>query len=60
MHVQKAETEAKFWIREDRYDIEESFAFNMSPQDRKEIRKLIFNHFDYIVEKWNEFQNRKK
>ncbi len=37
------------------FDIQESYSFNTSPSERKMIRKIIFQHFDYIVLKWNEF-----
>jgi len=33
------------------FDIQESYSFNTSPSERK----IIFQHFDYIVLKWNEF-----
>jgi len=59
IHVQKAEMEAKFWLKSDIFEIEEAYSHNMSPKDKREIRKLIFEHFDYIVEQWNAFQNKK-
>lgn len=38
----------------------EAYSYRVSPRERKEIRKIIFEHFDYIVEQWNEFQERKQ
>jgi hypothetical protein len=43
----------------DDFDIEEAFAFNMSPRDVREIRKIIFDHFEYIEKQWEEFQKRR-
>jgi hypothetical protein len=59
IHVKKAEMEAKFWLKSDIFEIEEAYIHNMSPKDIREVRKLIFEHFDYIIEQWNLFQNKK-
>ena len=58
IHAQKAESECKFWIKEIEFDIEEAYSYNLSPQLRKEIRKIIFQHFDYIVAEWNKYFNK--
>ena len=57
---QKTETCSRFFIarskkQSEMFDIQESYSFNTSPSERKIIRKIIFQHFDYIVLKWNEF-----
>jgi len=31
----------------------------MSPADRRAVRSIIFQHFDYIVTEWNLFQELK-
>jgi len=31
----------------------------MSLADKKTVRRIIFEHFDYIVTEWNKFQERK-
>jgi uncharacterized protein YutD len=31
----------------------------MSPRDVRQIRKIIFEHFDYIVGQWQFFQERR-
>lgn len=31
----------------------------MSPRDKKQIRKIIFEHFEYIVDQWKEFQGKR-
>ena len=59
VHVKKAEMEAKFWLKSDIFEIEEAYIYKMSPKDIREVRKLIFEHFDYIIEQWNLFQNKK-
>ena len=59
VHCQKGNAEAKYWLDTNGYDISESHSYNMSPTDRRTLRKIIFEHFDYLVEQWNEFQERK-
>jgi len=51
--------ECKYWIDEDTFDIQEAHSFGMSPRDKKQIRKIIFEHFEYIAEQWHEFQERR-
>jgi len=29
--------------------------YNLSPQAKREIKKIIYGHFDYIISKWNRF-----
>ena len=31
----------------------------MSPADKRTVRRIIFEHFDYIVTEWNNFQEGK-
>ena len=59
IHVAKAEMEGKFWLDETTFEITEEFSFNMSPRDKREIRKIIFEHFEYIIEQWNLFHKKK-
>ncbi|MFH1006944.1 MAG: hypothetical protein V1800_05485 [Candidatus Latescibacterota bacterium] len=34
----------------------EEHAYNLSPADKRTVRKIIFQHFDDIVAEWNKFQ----
>ncbi len=51
--------ECKYWIDEDNFDIHEAYSYGLSSQAKKQIRKIIFEHFDYIVDQWGEFQARR-
>jgi Domain of unknown function (DUF4160) len=55
IHVQKAEMEAKFWLREDLFEVEEAFVYNMDSKEVREVRRIIFAHFDYLVEAWEKY-----
>ena len=52
IHVEKAERECKYWLDVDGFNIREAFTHKMSPRDTREVRKIIFEHFDLIVAKW--------
>lgn len=47
------------WIDVDDFNIRPEYALNASPKDRREIKKIVYEHFDAIVDAWNEFQERK-
>jgi hypothetical protein len=59
VHARKGGCECKYWLRRDSYDIEEAFNYGLSPRDTRQIRKIIFDNFDYILERWDEFDKRK-
>jgi hypothetical protein len=59
VHARKGGGECKYWLHRDSYDIEEAFAYDLSPRDTRQIRKIIFENFDYILERWDEFDKRK-
>lgn len=44
--------ECKFWLDVDEVEIREAFSFNLTPASRREIKKIIYQHFDLIVEAW--------
>ena len=52
IHAIKAEMECKYWIIEDEFQINEAWECDLTPTARKEIRKIIFTHFDLIVYAW--------
>jgi len=60
VHCRKGGMESKYWLNSETYELEEAFSFNLSSKDRREIRKIIFEHFDYIEEQWDEFQKGRR
>lgn len=56
VHARKGEMECKFWLLPDEYEIRLAFGHGLGPRVLREIRKLIFDHFDYIVERWQSFR----
>ena len=53
VHAQKAEMECKYWLISETFEIVEEYNFNMKPSDKREIRKIIFAHFEVIIQQWN-------
>jgi hypothetical protein len=52
--------ECKFWILPDEFEIKEAFSHNLSPTAKKEIKKIIYQHFDLIVDEWNNYFKKNK
>jgi len=53
IHAQKAGKEAKYWLKIKEFEIEEAFSYKLSPKDKRDVKKIIYEHFDYIVEQWS-------
>lgn len=45
--------ECKFWLDDAVYEIRISFSYGLGPKDLRQIRKITWEHFDYIMEEWN-------
>lgn len=58
IHYRKGDMECKYWLNRDHFDIEKDFSYNVSRKDQRQIRKIIYDHFEYIEEQWDEFQRR--
>ena len=54
VHAVKGEAECKYWLQPDRFDIVEDFEYNCTPRLRREVRQIVFEHFDQIVVAWRE------
>ncbi len=52
VHAHKGETECKYWLKSELYEIEEAWSHNLTPRLRREVRRIIFDHFDLIVGEW--------
>ena len=56
IHARKGDAECKYWLYSDSFDIEEAYTYNMNPAEHRTIRRIIFEHFDYIVSEYLAFQ----
>ena len=55
IHAAKGEMECKYWLKEDEFELQEAFIYNLSPASKKEIKKIIYQNFDAIVDAWNTY-----
>jgi len=55
IHAEKGEKECKFWLDVDSFEIKIAYEYGLTPQARREIKKIIYLHFDYIVSEWNKY-----
>lgn len=44
---------AKYWLD----DIEEVYNFDFNPREKKQIKRIISNHQEYVINKWDEYFN---
>jgi hypothetical protein len=42
-------------LRIEEFDLEEAWAYGMSPKLRREFRRIVFDNLDLIVEEWNHY-----
>jgi hypothetical protein len=55
VHARKGETECKYKLLLQEYDIQEVWSNGLTISCRREIRKIIFENFDFILLKWDEY-----
>ncbi len=53
VHARKGDAECKLWLNVGAFDLEEAWAYKITPRLRRELRQIVFDHFDMIVEEWN-------
>ncbi len=58
VHAEKGDMECKYWMLTEEVEIQEAFSFNMTPSAKKEIKKIIYQHFDLIIESWDTYFNK--
>ena|ERR1035441_3047601 len=52
VHAVKGDAECKYWLQPERFDIVEEFEYNCTPRLRREVRQIIFAHFEQIIDAW--------
>ncbi|MGC9397427.1 MAG: DUF4160 domain-containing protein [Anaerolineae bacterium] len=60
VHCRKGSAQGKFWILSESYEIRTVYVRRMTHAQEREIRRILFEHFDEIVEAWKEFHERSK
>ncbi|HLP46986.1 MAG TPA: DUF4160 domain-containing protein [Candidatus Kapabacteria bacterium] len=57
IHCRKAEMECKYWLDSTNFEIREAFSNNMNNKDKRQVKKIIFEYFEYIEEEWKRLKN---
>ena len=58
IHCRKGEKECKYWLDIDNFDLDEAYSYNMNNKDKRQVKKIIFEYFDFIENEWNSFRRR--
>jgi hypothetical protein len=60
IHCRKGDMECKYWLDVENFSVDEAFSYNMSSRDKREIKKIVFEYFDFIETEWKRFQKELK
>jgi len=60
IHCQKAEKECKYWLDRDGFDVREAFSSGMNRKDKRDVKKIIFEYFEFIESEWDRLQKESK
>ena len=52
IHCQKAEKECKYWLDTNNFALVEAHSYNMNSKDKREVKKIIFEYFEFIEREW--------
>lgn len=56
IHCRKGDMECKHWLDRENFAIEETYSYNMGRRDKREVKKIIFEYFEFIEKEWDRFQ----
>lgn len=59
IHCQKGERECKYWLDVINFEVKEAYSYNMSAKDKREVKRIIFEYFEFIESEWKRFQRKK-
>ncbi len=57
IHCRKGGMECKYWLDAENLTIEEAYAYNLGHRDRREVKKIVFEYFEFIETEWTRFQH---
>lgn len=53
VHATRDGVECRFRLVTGTFDLEEDWSYHLAPQWRRQIRQIIFEHFDEIAAAWD-------
>jgi hypothetical protein len=60
IHCRKGEKECKYWLDSENFDLISAFSYEMTGRDTREVKKIIFEYFEFIEREWKKFQAKKR
>jgi len=57
IHCRKGGMECKYWLNRDDFSIEEAYSYGMAQRDTREVKKIIFEYFEFIELEWDRFMS---
>jgi hypothetical protein len=58
IHAEKSDMECKYWLIVEEVEIKEAFAHNLNPAAKREVKKIIYQHFDLFTDAWYTYFNK--
>ena len=55
IHCKKAEKECKYWLDCENYALLEAYSYNMNSKDKREVKRIVFEYFEFVESEWNKF-----
>jgi len=55
IHCRKGEMECKYWLIREEFEIEEAYSYGMGQQDKRQVKKIIFEYYEVIEQEWDRF-----
>jgi len=59
IHSRKGGKEYKYWLDIENFAVEEAYSYNMNNKDKRQVKKIIFEYFEFIEDEWQRFQKEK-
>jgi len=56
IHCRKGDMECKYWLDRNNFALEEAYSYNMNSSDKRNVKKIIFEYFEFIEKEWDKLQ----
>lgn len=52
IHIKKGDGKGKIWLLP---NLEEDYYYGFTEQEKRKIRKIVTEHYEYLIVQWNEY-----
>lgn len=60
IHCRKAEKECKYWLDRKNFELKEAFSYALTGKDKRQVKRIIFENFEYIESEWDKVHGKKR